>query len=146
MNLFDPRIEGDILYSDLDAAVVGDLTDIATRKNITLLRDFYRPGRLQSGLMYLPAAARAETWSRFHEQHIHIYAGDGQFMDSIWRDRADTWQDELPGQVVSYKCHVMADNKKPGKHIGTGTVPKNARLVCYHGNPRPWAAPPLKVA
>ena len=141
MNLFDPRVPGDLLAMDLDTRIVGDISDIAARTELTLLDDFYRPGRLQSGLMYLPAAARAETWSRFHEQHIHVYPGDGQFLDSVWRGRADTWQDVLPGQVVSYKCHVMRDTKKPGKHIGDGTVPKNARIVCYHGQPRPWTAP-----
>lgn len=141
MNIFDPRVPGDFLYMDLDTRICGDITDIASRTEITLLRDFYRPGRLQSGLMFLPEEARRETWSRFHEQHIHIYPGDGQFLDSIWRNRARTWQDDLPGQVVSYKCHVMKDSKKPGKHIGDGTVPKNARIVCFHGRPRPWALP-----
>jgi hypothetical protein len=141
MELFDPEIPGDFLYMDLDTRLVGQIDEIAARTEITLLRDFYRPARLQSGLMYLPEAARRETWASFNEQHMRIYPGDGQFLDSIWRGRARTWQDDLPGQVVSYKCHVMKDAKRPGKHIGDGTVPKNARIVCFHGKPRPFDLP-----
>jgi hypothetical protein len=142
MELHRPDIEGDLLAMDLDTRIVGDIADIAARTEITLLRDFYRPRKLQSGLMYLPAAARAETWVRWHERYMHVFQrGDGDFMDHVWAGRARTWQDDLPEQVVSYKCHVMRDTKKPGKHIGDGTVPANARIVCYHGQPRPWVAP-----
>lgn len=144
LELMRPDIEGDLLYMDLDTRIVGDIEEIAARKEITLLRDFYHPEKLQSGLMYLPAAARAETWSRWHPQHMHVFRGDGEFMHFVWAGRARTWQDDLPGQVVSYKVHVMKDPKKP-KHIGDGTVPKNARIVCFHGRPRPWAVPPLQV-
>lgn len=145
MNIFDPRIPGDLLYMDLDTRIVGDISQVAGRSELTLLDDFYRPGLLQFGLMRLPAAARAETWARFHEQHISVFHGPGNFMHSVWNGRADTWQAVLPGQVVSYKCHVMKDPKK-SYHVGDGTVPKNARIVCFHGQPRPWAAPPLQVA
>lgn len=145
MEIFDPRVPGDFLYLDLDTRVVGDIADIASRKELTLLRDFYRPSKLQSGLMYLPEAARAETWSRWNPQHMRIYRGDGEFLHSIWNGRARTWQDDLPGQVVSYKCHVMRDPSRPGRHTGDGTVPKNARIVAFHGQPRPWAVAPLQV-
>ncbi|MGH8236130.1 MAG: hypothetical protein ACREXP_03805 [Steroidobacteraceae bacterium] len=145
LELNRPDIEGDLLVMDLDTRIVGDIADIAARMKITLVDDFYRPGkRVSSGLMYLPAAARAETWERWHPQMMHVYRGDGEFMDWLWRGRADTWPEVLPGQVVSYKCHVMLDPKK-AKHVGDGTVPKNARIVLYHGAPRPWDAPPLKV-
>lgn len=146
MNLFDPNIEGDLLAMDLDTEIVGELSDIVARREITLIDDFYRPGlRVSSGLMTLPAAARAETWERWHEQMISVFRGDGEFMNWLWYGRAATWPEVLPGQVVSYKCHVMKDPKK-SKHVGDGTVPKNARVVCFHGNPRPWTISPLKVA
>lgn len=144
MNLFDPRVKGDLLAMDLDTRLFGSIDEIASRTKMTLLRDFYKPHKLQSGLMYLPEAARAETWERWHEQMIHVFQGDGQFLDSVWRERADTWQDELPGQVVSYKCHVMHDPRKQKVHVGDGTVPTNARVVCWHGKPRPWDVAPLK--
>lgn len=145
LNLFDPRVSGDLLAMDLDTSIVGDIAEIAARTEFTLLRDFYHPHKMQSGLMYLPAAARAATWERWHEQMIHVFKGDGQFLHSVWNGIADTWQDALPGQVISYKCHVMRDPRK-GRHIGDGTVPKNARIICFHGQPRPWAVAPLKVA
>jgi len=145
MELFRPDIEGDLLAMDLDTRAVGDLSDIKARTELTLVRDFYRPHRVSSGLMYLPAAARADTWVRWHERFMHLFRGDGEFMDHVWRDRCRTWQGDLPDQVVSYKVHVMKDPKK-SYHIGNGTVPKNARIVLFHGQPRPWAVPPFKVA
>lgn len=138
MELFRPDIEGDLLYFDLDTRIVGGLSDIAARTEITLIDDFYRPGkRVSSGLMYLPAVARAETWVRWHDRYMHVFRGDGEFMNWLWRGRAKTWPEVLPGQVVSYKCHVMKDPKK-AKHVGDGTVPENARVVCFHGKPRPF--------
>ena len=38
------------------------------------------------------------------------------------------WQDLLPGQVVSYKNHIRGKEKFPAR----------ARVVCFHGKPRPW--------
>jgi hypothetical protein len=145
MELFRPDIEGDLLAMDLDTRIVGDLSDIKARTELTLLRDFYRPRYLQSGLMYLPAAARAETWVRWHDRYMHVFQGDGNFMHHVWSGRARTWQDDLPDQVISYKVHVTKDPTK-SKHVGNGTVPKNARIVVFHGQPRPWAVAPLKVA
>ena len=34
----------------------------------------------------------------------------------------------VPGQIVSYKLSVQE----------TGRLPPGARLVCFHGHPRPW--------
>lgn len=145
MELFRPDIEGDLLAMDLDTRIVGDLSDIKARTELTLLRDFYHLRKLQSGLMYLPVAARAETWVRWHDRYMQVFQGDGNFTHHVWNGRARTWQDDLPDQVVSYKVHVMKDPTK-SKHIGNGTVPNNARIVCFHGKPRPWAVAPLKVA
>jgi hypothetical protein len=61
----------------------------------------------------------------------------------VFAGKAARWQDVLPGQVVSYKIHVQLDPKK-GKHIGNGLVPAGTRVVCFHGQPRPWAVPELR--
>ena len=145
MNIFEPSVKGDLLYMDLDTRLTGDISDIAARRTLTMLDDFYKPGRLQFGVMYLPEWTRNETWERFHEQHISVFRGPGEFMHSIWKDRAKTWQAVLPGQIVSYKCHVMLDSTKRN-HVGNGFVPENARVCCFHGKPRPWMVPPLRFA
>ena len=144
MELYAPWIEGDLLYVDLDTVITGDLADIAGRGKLTVLSDFYRPERMGSGLMYLPHDDRAaiwEAWIADPERHIAECTtperwGDQGFLQDFWRERADRWQDVLPGQVVSYKVHV----REPQTHreSGNGSVPDNARVVAFHGKPRPW--------
>lgn len=144
--LFRPDLPvlGDVLYFDLDTVVVGDLAPLAEGHQVTVLRDFYhrglvaRRGWIGSGLMYLPAASRAEVWLRWiASPDVHMtrcrQRGDQGFLELCWNGREDVvrWQDVLPGQVVSAKVHVF-----PGRRI-----PTDARVVCFHGKPRPEDAP-----
>jgi hypothetical protein len=120
-----------VLYFDLDTTIVGDLTEIAAhaaQTPFTTLRDFYREKGIGSGMMawafplthvYLAFAARAKEAMR-ETKH-----GDQGFLEATGY-RPDKWQDVLPGQVVSYKAHVK----------GKG-VPNGARVVCFHGKPKP---------
>ena len=136
MELFAPWVSGDLLYFDLDTVIAGDLSDIAAVRGLTLLRDFYRPDGLGSGMMFLPESDRAEIWNAWisdPQRHMHECRtrekwGDQGFLEGFWHDRADRWQDVLPGQVVSYKVHVRQ----------SGEVPADARVVAFHGRPRPW--------
>lgn len=144
IELMRPDIQGDLLYIDLDSTVMGSLADMASVGKLTLLKDFYKQTVLQSGVMYLPEAERHEAWEQRHR--LREFRGDGQFLHSLWRDKAQTWQEATPGQVISYKCHVMHDPRKQTVHAGNGRVPPNARLVCFHGQPRPWAVAPLRCA
>jgi hypothetical protein len=43
------------------------------------------------------------------------------------------WPDVVPGQIVSYKVHCHG-----------GQYPPGARLVCFHGRPKPWDVPALE--
>ncbi len=124
---------GDILYFDLDTMIVGDLEQIVAARGLILLRDFYYSEKAQSGMMHLPAKVRPEAMAAFMEGAMSQYHGDGEFLDALWRHRAKRWQDALVGQVVSYKVHVR---QRRGQ-----TVPPNARVVCFHGRPRPWDSP-----
>lgn len=140
MELFRPDLTGDLLFFDLDTVIVGDLKDIASQRALTMLRDFFAPQYLASGVMYLPWFERGEVWRRWikdpdghmKEQRGH---GDGGFLRDVFRKRPQVWQEEFPGQIVSYKGHVRVPQHPIEK--GDGTVPKNARVVCFHGKPRP---------
>lgn len=139
MELFAPRIKGDILFMDLDTVVRGPLEAIASVGRLTVLRDFYRPRGLGSGLMYIPEVDRAEVWDAWMQGPAEAQAvcggkGDQAFLERFWLHKAARWQDVLPGQVVSYKVHVNPD----WKHGTPGTVPETASVVCHHGKPRPW--------
>jgi hypothetical protein len=143
LELFRPDLRGDILYLDLDTVICGGLSEIAGVGRLTVLRDFYhyfahgRANGIGSGLMYLPEADRAAIWERWIADPSHWMAQCGQFGDQRFleliglRESAARWQDLVPGQVVSYKAHCR-DQRPP-----------DARLVCYHGKPRPhetgWA-------
>lgn len=135
---------GNMLYFDLDTVVVGDLTDVmlhAARPDaLTLLRDFYRSARTNSGMMAFNASMREEAWAAWQGQPapnrsgipvVRHYKRDGDWIDAIWGSRATCWQDAVPDQVVSYKVHCKR----------LGAPPSDARVVCFHGHPRPWLVP-----
>jgi len=138
MELFRPEVReswGDTLYFDLDTAIVGGLGDIATvcnaRPNFTVLRDFYRSNGYGSGMMFIPAKL-TEPWAKFDVEIIPEYAsanlGDQQFLEKF---PAVRWQDLVPRQIHSFKPAAF-----PGATLGG--KPKDARVVCFHGKPRPW--------
>lgn len=148
MELFAPEHSdlGHMLYFDLDTMIVGDLADVASVGRDAMLRDFYYERTLASGLMYLTPEMRAETWGvwsrnpsrimeRFHRpgSRAMFPDGDGGFLDLLWFGRLQAWQDLLPGQVVSYKLHMRRNR--------TDVPPEGARVVCFHGSPRPWETP-----
>jgi len=139
MELFSPDmlLFGDILFIDLDTWIVGSLDDIGNAQVLTVLSDFYRGAvakgdRIGSGLMYIPRDDRPPIWERWMANpagHMRSCSnGDQEFLEKTWKEKAERWQALLPGQVVSYKVHVRGKN----------TIPADARVVCFHGHPRPW--------
>ena len=115
IEMFNPdSVAEDIFYLDLDVVVVGDISDILANKQVW------------------------EAFKRYPELFMTRYqsGGDQEFISKIY-PHAAIWQDILPGQIVSYKKHVI--HKKKNEHAtGDGTVPAGTRIVCFHGKPRPW--------
>jgi len=139
---FDPMIQGDILYMDIDTVIVGPLDDILRVNKLTLLRDFYRDGKrlkegLQASLMMLPEADRAAPWERFIQDPQAFMAqnrvkGDQPMLEQCYMGRAQKWQDILPGQLVSWKVDCN------GACFSPSSIPPEARVIIFHGQPRPW--------
>ena len=151
---FAPHIHGTVLYVDIDTVIRGSLEDIVAVKKLTLLRDFYRDGKtpsggfmrrgpprsegLQASLMVLPEEDRAEIWEDWmknpsaHMQRLGL-KGDQPMLEKHFLHRAQRWQDVVPGQIVSYKVDCCGGNE-----FQTPAVPADARLVVFHGLPRPW--------
>lgn len=132
MELFRPDLEGDFLFLDLDMTICGSLDVFADLDVLAMMRDVYRPGGLQSSIMYLPQSERPKIWQAWirspeHWQRRYPGGGDQAFLERFWLRKAKRLQDLAPGAIVSYKADVA----------GRG-VPRNARIVCYHGRPRPW--------
>lgn len=137
MNLFSPALKGDFLFMDLDTVILGPLDDILSVNKLTVLTDFYRDGvklkdGIGGGLLFLPEAERAQIWEEFTVNPTLSMRmnprGDQHFFEHFWLNKAARWQKTLPGQVVSWKVNCKND-----------IVPPGARVVCFHGQPRPWA-------
>lgn len=128
MEMFGPSLDGDVLMLDLDTVVL-DMPAMPDRT--TVLRDFYRPDLIGSGLMYVTAADRARVWEAFTRDPGKAMAsctqfprwGDQGFLMDFLAD-AKRWQDVAP--VMSYKVHCAKG------------LPDGAQVVCFHGKPRPW--------
>jgi hypothetical protein len=132
MELFRPDLRGDFLFLDLDMTVRGPLADFGASGALALMRDVYRPGGLQSSIMFLPERDRPTIWNDWIRSPAHWMrrypgGGDQAFLERHWLRRAKRLQDLTPGAIVSYKADVA----------GRG-VPENARVICFHGRPRPW--------
>ena len=131
------RFVGPILFMDLDTTIVGDLgplLEAATLHRFIALRDFNaRADEMGSGLMAW-SGDMSVVYDRFLEDpagHMDRCRtpqawGDQGFIDPLTAQCRVHWQDILPGAVVSWKKHCRAG------------VPKDARVICFHGTPKPW--------
>ena len=143
MEAFAPDIKGTILWMDLDTVLVKDISPLLSQERLTILRDFYRDGKrhiegLQASLMLLPEEDRAEPWAYFSKNprtYMEQYkaGGDQKLLERYYLKHARRWQDVLPEQIVSWKVDCCGSNifQKP-------KVPKDARVIIFHGKPRPW--------
>lgn len=128
ISLFEPgRFEGRCLFLDLDTLVVGSLDHMASYEGpFAGLSDFYHPERFASGVMLWTAGEADHVFTQwvnagmpqFHEH------GDGGWIGQMMPN-AGRLQSLFPTQIVSFKAHCARG------------IPKFARLVCFHGHPRP---------
>ncbi|AFJ47910.1 hypothetical protein [Shimwellia blattae] len=144
----------DLLYIDIDTVITGPLDDFTALKNITMLTDFACEGQENappaSGIMFIPAREKHRAWQAFKDNAAQIMAekkappfhGDQGFIGQIY-PQADRWQTVMPGKIISYKANI-ATRTMPGfseklhDGVANGTLPAGARIVCFHGSPRPW--------
>ncbi len=115
------------LYFDLDTIITGDLTDIAAYTGkFAALRDFYFKGNLNSAMMAWEAGTLDHIWRVWDRcgRPQFITGGDQAWIEQI-QPEYDQWQELIPNQIFSYKIDCQ------------NGVPDNARVVCYHGQPRP---------
>lgn len=125
--------DGDrIVYFDLDTAIVGSLDDIIKyNSEFAILKDFYRPGGLQSSMMMWCAGSKAvRFWDKFNSWgRVEIEGGDQAMIEDILDGdqlfQEDLLQDLYPQCFVSYKVHSRS------------MFPSGAKVVVFHGLPRP---------
>jgi hypothetical protein len=126
-----------IFYLDLDSIVTGDLAELASYDGpFAMLQDFYHAARPASGVMAWQAGFGVELYERFRRDPVAIMechrrfhpphgGGDQAFIAETTIVAPDRWQHRYPGQIVSFKAHCRKG------------VPPGARIVCFHGRPKP---------
>lgn len=124
------KLEGLVLYLDLDTLVVGDLSRLAGYDGgLAVLSDFYQPRIIATGAMIFRAGSHTEAiYNRFRADPEGVMAANRSRSDYWYArvmERPDRLQDLFPQAFVSFKAHARDG------------VPEGARVVCFHGNPRP---------
>lgn len=151
IEVFNPYLpiigDEDLLYIDLDTVIVDDISPLLELREFTALTDFYREelptAPMASAVMFIPKAIKPIIWAAWlanPEKHIRECClpdkyGDQGFIGSVVDSLR--WQDILPGAVISYKKDVVEEGRLL-LSAGNGYVPEGTKLVCFHGNPRPW--------
>jgi len=165
MDLFRPDITDDLLYFDLDTVITGDIKKLlkTTSDQMIMLTDFYHPQYLMSSVMYIPNAYKKRIWDTFWanpQRHVDECTvtekwGDQGFIRGVIGDCL-RWQDLYPDWFVSYKADIVKVGESPYAterySRGNGSLPTGARVVVFHGKPRPqqcsesWVPPFLTMA
>lgn len=101
----------------LDTGAVDDLS--ALGDVLWLLNDFNVPKRGESGIFIAPSDAD-EIWAGAHQARA-THRGDGPYLATFPHMRI---QPNVEG-IMSYKVDQLYDS------------PKEARIVCFHGKPKP---------
>jgi hypothetical protein len=134
------RLVGRVLAFDLDVVITGSLDDIAEcRKPFVTCEAAYHKGKVGGSLIGFEAEdylLKKCLWNPIirGKQCVDLYesitgGSERKYlqyqMDNFPQLKIHFWQDELPGQVVSYKVDCQKG------------IPENARVVRFHGSPRP---------
>lgn len=112
------------LYFDLDTVITGNIDFLSDPEGFTALTDFYHPHQIGSGLMSWNG-----DYSKIYDKWIELkkpelMGGDQQWIYMIM-PQTKRFQEKYPNKIVSYKVHCQ------------NGVPEKARVVCFHGKPRP---------
>lgn len=125
--------KGATLYLDLDTDVIADPRTLRLEsEGFSMLEDFNYSGFGASGVMFWNGRAPERVYRNFlmaPEATIDSYVR----MPHKWGDQAFI-RDNLPnpyifflaGQIVSHKLHCQ------------NGIPDGARIIAYHGRPKPW--------
>ena len=137
IELFRPGvIDCPTLYLDLDTVVTGPLDPVLeVPTDFAMLRNFWDEEMVGSGVMwfgdnvphgvYTKFAKQAQAYIEHYRRNASgPYVGDQAFIWDTLNREVEHINDYLPG-IYSYKMHCK-------KYL-----PKDSKLVCFHGEPRP---------
>ncbi len=138
--------EGRCMYLDLDTAIVGNLGHIAAYDGeFATLHDFWR-GRNGLGpavIMWQPGPLAESIYDEWQAQGFPKQGnGDQSWIENLdqgrFHKRIDILQTLYPGAFVSYKEHCTSARRGWRGDLNDQIPPPDgARVVCFHGRPRP---------
>lgn len=124
--------EGDrVLFFDLDTVITGALDEIVKYDGpFAILRDAYRPDGLQSSVIaWRPSQDTYHIWDSFKKSGFpDVRGGDQAWIERTY-PKAGILQDFYPDAFISYKVGARS------------SIPQGAKVVFFHGEPRPHSAP-----
>ena len=117
--------EGRVLYLDLDVDIVGSLDNIADfDAPFAAINDYQYPMTINSSVMVWDAGVADHVFNEFTPAVMERFRGDQN-----WIYNRIPAARRFPREwCVSYKATV----------VPLGRVPDDARVVVYHGKPKPW--------
>jgi len=142
MELCDPEITGDMLFMDIDTAIVGPIDDFLTGPFTTF--------RGCGALHLWSEADRKVVWDIFSKDPEYIiaeYWGEDVFLRSIWTNQfalPRTFKDTLEDKLA---CGRQWTLDPPGQLLYRGklrglicpiVLQPDTRIVMFQGDPRPW--------
>lgn len=125
-----------VVFMDLDTLIIGELDPLADYSGkFATLKDFYYPNQLGPAIIAWEASDLSH--SIYEEWKASGYTtqghGDLWWLNNLdqgrFAKRIDKLQDLFPGMFVSFKSHCHP------------YPPKSAKVVCFHGQPRPHNCP-----
>lgn len=139
VEMYRPDLEGlgRILYMDLDNTIVGDMSEIAAYDGTAAApSDFNYPSLPSSCIINFAPGAMRHLWDTFMSDRKYWmtegdkkrapHYGDQILLTKVYGPSIDRFQDLVPGQVLSYKRDCRDG------------VPQGARIIQFHGTPKPW--------
>lgn len=123
-----------VIYLDLDTCITGSLDRIIQYDGeFAILRDFYKLDKYGPGAMMWRGGFGKEIWSSYEDAGFptEMEWGDWDWINSYFENtsyKPQILQDIFPNEVVSFKVQARHG------------IPKHAKIVCFHGLPRPHQA------
>jgi hypothetical protein len=146
--MFEPKLfTGRVMFIDLDTLILGNIDHLAAYQgNFATLQDFWNPRGLGPAMMLFDAQWAQSIYIEWKATgYRQTGNGDQTFLENLDQGRfaheIDILQTLYPGHFVSYKehCTLSKRNWRFAKDPVNDQIrpPAAARVVCFHGHPRP---------
>ena len=132
LSVFNPDngLEGRVIMLDLDIAITGNLDEMFSYTGEFMTREAFRfPGKSGGDIVFFEAGNQKGLWAVFRKNTKHFenkLKARERLVYREYKPDGDFVQQKYPGQIFSYRRHIM----KKG-------LPESCRIVTFHGKPRP---------